>query len=132
MFFGLLIMRKEKSDNMNQIVVRKVDDFYDYDYIIYPTTYINPLLKQALLNEILKKETRKRCKILFDLLLCNGDCFNRFCKGIFDGNKMLDDSLDLVEISDNEKIKYVEKYYANNKGALKKGVLVPREYMVHC
>lgn len=115
---------------MKEVVIRKVD-MYEYDYIVYPTSYINPLLNQKELNANLRKSLHRPCNILFDLLLCNGNCFNRFCKGRYDGVKILDESLELVDIG-NEMIEFIEKYYVENRKTLTKGVLVPKEYMLHC
>ncbi len=117
---------------MREVVIRKVDNMNGYDYIVYPTSYINPLLNQSELNMNLRKSIHKPCNILFDLLLCNGNCFNRFCRGTFDGTKILDESLELIDIDNNNMIKYIEMYYTQNRKALIKGVLVPNEYMQHC
>jgi hypothetical protein len=124
-------LKREESDDMKEVVIRKVDNMGGYDYIIYPTSYINPLLNQLELNANLRISIHRPCIILFDLLLCNGNCFNRFCKGTFDGVKILDESLELVDISISM-VKFVEKYYTENKKTLRSGVLVPSEYMQHC
>lgn len=117
---------------MKEAVVKKVDNLEGCSYIVYPTSYINPLLKRSELNTNLKKVVNAPCNILFDLLLCNGNCFNRFCKGIFDGQQIADDSIELVDIKNEKVIKMIEKYYSENKKLLKNGVLTHGEYMRHC
>lgn len=116
---------------MNKIIVRKVNNCMDYNYVVYPTTYINPLAKPSTLNMQLKEQNVDAGFILFDLLLCNGENFNRFAKAYYDGTKIVSSSIELVDITDEE-VQIVEQYYAQNKSALKKGVLVPSEYLLHC
>ncbi|MGN0169430.1 MAG: type II toxin-antitoxin system RnlB family antitoxin [Lachnospiraceae bacterium] len=117
---------------MKEVVIKKVDNLEGCEYIVYPTSYINPLLKRSELNANLKKVVDAPCNVLFDLLLCNGNCFNRFCKGIFDGQQILNDSLELVDIRNEKEIEVIEKYYLDNTKVLKNGVLTPKEYMQHC
>lgn len=115
---------------MKDIVIRKVENMVGYDYIVYPTSYINPLLNKKLLSSKLSESIHENSKILFDLLLCNGNCFNRFCKGTFDGTKIK--SLEFANIDDESTIKFIEQYYAENRKTLSNGVLVRSEYMMHC
>lgn len=116
---------------MNEIIVREFTQL-DYDYIVYPTTYINPLAKLNLLNEQLRTVVGRPCELLFDLLLCNGDNFNRFAKVAFDGEKIERASMEVVEDLSTEVVSMIELYYKEDVTSLKKGVLVPGEYLLHC
>ncbi|MFQ7489345.1 MAG: type II toxin-antitoxin system RnlB family antitoxin [Lachnospiraceae bacterium] len=116
---------------MNEIMIRELDSIDGYDYVIYPSSYINPLSKIKLLNEKLKNKINYPCTLLFDLLLCNGDNFNRFAKAYYDGEKVVRDSIEIVELDENE-IDFIEQYYKECKNLLKNGVLTPQEYMLHC
>ncbi len=117
---------------MNKIVVRELNSCLEYSYAIYPTTYINPLAKIGTLNMQLEEHNLGSCWILFDLLLCNGDNYNRFAKAYYDGSKVVPSSIELVENLTSESIKMIEEYYASDRSTLKKGVLVPGEYLLHC
>lgn len=127
-----LLKQFEKGDFMNEIEIRKVEDFNGFDFIIYPTSYINPLLKKSKLNESLKIKINKKSNLLFDLLLCNGDCYNRFCKVEFDGYKIIKSTLDVIELDCKKDIEYVEEFYREDKKLLTKGVITTKEYMLHC
>ena len=116
---------------MNELAIRESSCIDGYDYIIYPSSYINPLSKLKMLNEKLKGKIDYPCTILFDLLLCNGDNFNRFAKVYYDGEKIVRDSIEIVELEEFE-ISIVEQYYKECKSTLKNGVLTPQEYMLHC
>lgn len=117
---------------MNEIEVRKVENFYNYDYIVYPTSYINPLGKKSLLNENLKSKIAGPCHILFDLLLCNGNCFNRFYEVEFDGSQIQKRTIENVSFDRAQDVDFIENYYRQNPKALTQGVLVASEYMMHC
>ena len=97
---------------MNEITIRKLDSIDEYDYIIYPSSYINPLSKIKRLNEKLKNKINYPCTLLFDLLLCNGDNFNRFAKAYYDGEKIIRDSIEVVKIEGKE-LEIIEKVDKN-------------------
>lgn len=117
---------------MNRIVVRELNCCSEYKYIVYPTTYINPLARINTLNMQLEEYNLDAGWILFDLLLCNGDNYNRFVKAYYDGEKVETSSIELVEDVSNDNVKMIEKYYSEDKTVLKNGVLVPGEYLLHC
>ena len=55
---------------------------------------------------------------MFDLLLANGDSFNRYAICKFDGKNILCESIDIIEedqIDDTSKHRMVEYYRAMNK-----------------
>lgn len=117
---------------MDRIVVRELNSSLEYRYIVYPTTYINPLARMGTLNMQLEDQNLDASWILFDLLLCNGDNYNRFAKAYYDGTKVDTVSIELVEDISSDDIKMIEQYYSEDKTTLKKGVLVPGEYLLHC
>lgn len=84
---------------MNEIIIEKLNNVDGYDYIIYPSSYMNPLSKIKRLNEKLKNKINYPCTLLFDLLLCNGDNFNRIAKAYYDGEKVIRDSIEVVDVS---------------------------------
>lgn len=95
----MYIKKKGFNNIMNKIIIEKLDNVDGYDYIIYPSSYMNPLSKIKRLNEKLKNKINYPCTLLFDLLLCNGDNFNRFAKAYYDGEKVVRDSIEVVDVS---------------------------------
>lgn len=116
---------------MKNLIVRDINGLGGYNYVIYPETYINPISRISKLNEDLKQIIGKPCKILFDLLLCNGDNFNRFVDVFFDGEKVDRNSINIVEL-DESLVDKVEEYYSEDYKRLTSGVLSPHEYLLHC
>lgn len=108
-----------------KIVERKV---LNNDYIIFPTSYINPMADLRFLNQELKSRIGIPCNVLVDLLLCNGDNFNRFVRFFFDGHSIDKDSIEIVKLNSAEESD-VNEFYRNNKDIIKNGVLVPHEYL---
>lgn len=64
--------------------------------IIYATSYFNPLGNLEQLSEELAASIKESCDILFDLLLSNGDSYNRFVTCKFDGGNIMRDSIDII------------------------------------
>lgn len=69
---------------MKRFEIRKLDNSY-YDYLILSTSYINPLQSISDIEQTLKA---KNIRILFDLLLSNGNSENRFIEATFNGQKL--------------------------------------------
>ena len=57
-----------------------------YSAIVYPVSYLNPIDEIQLISIELRKHLPAGCYVLFDLLLSNGNNFNRFAEAFFDGN----------------------------------------------
>lgn len=95
---------------MKTFEIGKLED----NYIIFSTSYINPLEN---LDEISKQLSKKKFlgNVVFDLLLINGFSSNRFIKGIFDG-KNFDLSSFYKLDNEIEKYKQLSKqyYFANS------------------
>lgn len=98
------------------------------DYIIYPTSYINPLSNMVALEKYLFSNVGMPCELIVDLLLCNGDEFNRFVYFSFDGKCIKKDSIRIINIAD-EAERAINSFYKSHKDILKRGVLLPEEYM---
>lgn len=108
-----------------KIVKRKV---LDSDYIIYPVSYINPMVNIIGFDVELRKKIGVPCNILVDLLLCNGNNFNRFVKFRFDGVKIDRLTIELTKLNCEEE-NDVNEFYRTNRSIIKNGVLTPSEYL---
>lgn len=88
---------------MHEFMIKKVDNIDGYDYIIYPSSYINPLSEIKHFETKLKeKGINHQCTLLFDLLSCNGNDFNRFAKAYYDGEKIVRSSIEVVKVEEKE------------------------------
>ena len=95
----------------------------DFSAIIYSISYENPLQDMDSISHELLFNFHAPCDVLFDLLLSNGEEFNRFALGHFDGKKLNYESLRTIEIEDLNLIKQINSYYSGKFAYLKNSVL---------
>lgn len=105
------------------IIYRK---YGKYDAIVYPVSYLNPLEDIDLISIELKKHLPVGSCILFDLLLSNGDNFNRFAETYYNGNVLNLQEITVTDISINE-ISELNLYYRGKTKELSQSVLSPKE-----
>lgn len=94
--------------------------------VVYATSYVNPLENFHLIEKELRKHQVKPQKVLFDFLLCNGNEFNRFVVGNFDGKELVYNSFETIPMTDDE-IEELNVFYIENKKYLKDSVLTKNE-----
>lgn len=100
---------------------------YDkYAAIVYPVSYLNPIDNLQVISVELRKHLSADCYILFDLLLSNGDNFNRFAEVLFDGNRLVSNSVNVAMIA-SEDINKLNLYYRGRTKELSKSVLSAKE-----
>lgn len=97
-----------------------------YSAIIYPVSYVNPIDDIKLISKELREHLPAGCYVLFDLLLSNGDNFNRFSEVYFDGNEINSGSISVTEIP-TEELKKLNLYYRGKTKELSKSVLSTKE-----
>ncbi len=110
----------------NIIILQK--EIGNYDTIVYAINYMNPLSNLTDLEDSLVASNASDGYVLVDLLLCNGNNFNRFSKFYYDGDKITRSTIDIAELSEKEET-LVNDFYKGHKNVLTEGVLTPREYM---
>ena len=108
---------------MQNFIIYEDKKIQNYDMIAYSTSFVNPLSDIKELSNELHTEIRKIGYILFDLLLSNGESFNRFVVGYYNGNELERNSLQIIEINDDSTLKDINSFYKENKSYLNKGVL---------
>lgn len=100
---------------------------YDkYAAIVYPVSYHNPIEDIHSVSVELKKHLITDCYILFDLLLSNGNNFNRFAEGYYDGNDIKLNTINVIEIP-SDKVHELDMYYHGKTKELNKSVLSAKE-----
>ena len=69
-----------------------------FSTVVYAISFENPLQELSSISRELTSIIHKPCNVLFDLLLSNGDEFNRFVLGKFDGTNIDYDSLRIIDL----------------------------------
>lgn len=97
-----------------------------YAGIVYAASYLNPLYD---VNEVEKGLHDMQVKpgiVLFDLLLTNGDNFNRFAEVIYDGNKLNLQNAQVVKLNPPFR-KRIDSFYKGKAKLVSGGVLSPSQ-----
>lgn len=94
-----------------------------FSAIVYSISYENPLQDINSISHDLFSDFQASCDVLFDLLLSNGEEFNRFILGHFDGKNLNYESLKIINISDQNMLKKINSYYSGKFAYLKNSVL---------
>lgn len=101
-----------------------------YKAVIYATSIYSPFDELEDISEELRKcGVLEAGELLFDLLLSNGNCFNRFVTAHFDGRRINRNSLSVINIEDKELVSAVNCFYTKNLELLSNGVLSRKDYM---
>ena len=98
-----------------------------YKIIIYSNSYINPIQYLKEISKEIQKHVDKKVSILFDMLLSNGENFNRFATAIFDGKEIQFNTIEIINITDESLLKKINFFYKTNLKALNNSVLSPSE-----
>jgi len=100
-----------------------------YSAIVYPVSYVNPFDDIQLISVELREHLSAGCYILFDLLLSNGDNFNRFAEVFFDGGDISMGSVSITEVP-TEELQRLNHYYRGKTRELSKSVLSAKERFI--
>ncbi len=102
------------------------EQYGKYAAIVYPVSYLNPIDDIQLISVELKKHLSSGCYILFDLLLSNGNNFNRFAEAYYEGSDLNSAAVNITEVSPDE-LKRLNLYYRGKTKELSKSVLSAKE-----
>lgn len=115
---------------MNNSYHIKKTNLKTYPYIVFSTSYINPMDEM----EALKKDLQGlgvEGIILFDLLLSHGNNPDRFYKAFFNGDAIVEDSLKNVLIVPKRINNISLNFYHSQQQLLNKSVLTkPQKYLI--
>ncbi|MCP1136296.1 type II toxin-antitoxin system RnlB family antitoxin [Paenibacillus polysaccharolyticus] len=97
--------------------LQKINQPSVYSFLILSTSYFNPLDDLDQLEEELRVSLGENFlgKILFDLLLTNGNSSNRFIEATFEGNAFDQSSFKVPSNVDLKIKKLSSSYYSNNE-----------------
>ena len=98
-----------------------------YSAVIYSVSYVNPVQYLGEVTREMREQSLGTGYVLFDLLLTNGDNFNRFAEAYFDGSEIKMDTVSVVEIRDPSALKKYNAFYRGKTKELNSSVLTPRE-----
>lgn len=97
-----------------------------YSAVIYPVSYINPLEEINQISKDIKNNLKRGDCVLLDLLLSNGDNFNRFAEFYYNGNEVEMSSVSVIDVS-NDELQMLNQYYKGRVKELSNSVLSPKE-----
>jgi hypothetical protein len=97
-----------------------------YACAVFATSYINPLHDARSIEKGLNKQQVQPGKVLFDLLLSNGENFNRFFEVYFDGSQLDMSNAQIVEPDECTR-KAVNAFYKGKARLISSGVLSPSQ-----
>lgn len=118
--------RKNKFYYMNNFDI-EYNKIKKYSAVVYSASYVNPMDEVASISECIKKCVKGEGLILFDLLLSNGNSYNRFAEAIFNGKEIIKESIHVVERIQNEEYKKIDLHYTNRLQELYNSVLTESE-----
>lgn len=98
-----------------------------YLAVIYSSSYINPFDSIKQINDEMKHNSLKEGFVLFDLLLSNGNNFNRFFEAYFDGQEIKKETISVVVSQEIADIKIIDSHYRGRIKELNNSVLSPSE-----
>ena len=98
-----------------------------YLAVIYSASYVNPFENIADITKEIQKKYLDTGFVLFDLLLSNGDSFNRFVEAYFDGREIKKDSICVVSLDDTKTLSKINSHYRGRNNELNNSVLSPSE-----
>lgn len=97
-----------------------------YSAIVYPISYQNPIEDIQLISHELMEHIPAGSYVLFDLLLSNGDNFNRFAEAMFNGVEISCKEISVTTVPTSE-MQSLNLYYRGKTKELSKSVLSNRE-----
>ena len=98
-----------------------------YSAIVYSVSYINPFEEILDISLEIKKTLSDGGFVLFDLLLSNGDSFNRFAEAYFDGREIKKDSINIISLDNVMELRQINLHYKGCSSELNNSVLTPSE-----
>lgn len=98
-----------------------------YSAIVYSVSYINPFESISEISTDIRTMLPEAGYVLFDLLLSNGDNFNRFAEAYFDGTEIKRDSISVISLDDVGQLKQINRHYKGRLVELNNSVLASSE-----
>ena len=108
----------------------RLKKYNDIGYMIYSISSYNPI---DCISKIEKEFDKKSYKgnVIFDLLLSNGNNFNRYLKAYFDGNRFKPDSYSIISEPKIELKKKSTEFYKKNINFLENSIISkPNKFMI--
>lgn len=98
-----------------------------YKAVIYSNSYLNPIQDIKKISLDLCCHINTEGILLFDLLLSNGENFNRFAEAYFNGKEIIVDTIRTIEMYDNKFLDEINSFYKGNYKLLNESVLTASE-----
>lgn len=106
---------------MKNYEIQELHNYQMYPFVVFSTSYVNPLEDIECIQEELKN--RFKGKVLFDLLLSNGNSSNRYLEAEFNGFQFVPSSFKVLEKVDAFIKEITGMFYQNHPDYLSNSVL---------
>ncbi|MGZ0086851.1 type II toxin-antitoxin system RnlB family antitoxin [Caldibacillus thermoamylovorans] len=106
---------------MKNYEIQELHNYQMYPFVVFSTSYVNPLEDIESIQEELKN--RFKGKVLFDLLLSNGNSSNRYLEAEFNGFQFVPSSFKVLEKVDAFIKETTSMFYQNHPDYLANSVL---------
>ncbi len=100
-----------------------------YAAVVYAKSFISPFWDSKAISEDLRSKLKPGDMVLFDLLLANGDNFNRFGEVRYAGHEILPKDIRLIprESMPPETVQALNRHYRGRTDMLSRSVLTASE-----
>lgn len=98
-----------------------------YKYLILFTSNIESIMDVEGVSSCLRKNNCLPGELLFDLLLVNGNAFNRFVEAYYDGEKLDPKTYNIVDVVDSSITNRAKTFFRNNSKFLNNSILTMPE-----
>ena len=98
-----------------------------YSIVVYSVSYINPFVDLNDISNKIKETSPVSGFVLFDLLLSNGDSFNRFAEAYFDGMEIKKGTISVVSLHNEKQLTQINSHFKGRFAELNNSVLSPSE-----
>ncbi|BES64979.1 hypothetical protein SANA_14180 [Gottschalkiaceae bacterium SANA] len=93
--------------------IKKINGI-EQDFVVFSTSYLNPFGHLKIIEKELKCK-KIRCIVLFDLLLSNGNGYDRYYELEFENSSFLKETLKIIDLKKGCKQRMIlNKYYHDN------------------
>lgn len=108
---------------MDYFKILKIDH-YNYNAIIFAETYETPFLYLDEISKVLKDNNIKNCKIIFDMLLSNGNTTERYAEAEFDDDEFDKTTFKYINVDKKNVLRKISlNFYKQNKNILQDSIL---------
>lgn len=109
--------------DINKYKIKKIN-INNYKVIIFGLSHESPLLYLDDISKELKFQNIYICKVVFDMLLCNGNTTERYIEAVFNGEQFVDTSFKYIKVDKKNELRKIALDIINSdKSILENSIL---------